>query len=110
MLLQVCETCGRQARSWWSTERSGQVSVFDTLWASAMVVSGNHQDKISHMMEYANMGTISKSAFNRIANNVLQPLVKDTVEGVLDENRRAALAASPDGLILSGMYTSLSRN
>ena len=95
--------CDVSAKSWWSTERCGQKQ---TPWTrcgppTALVVSGNHPEKIGRFMQYANIGTVSKSAFHRLSSHIIQPLVKDTFEAVLDENRKA----SPDGqLVLSGRY------
>ena len=58
----------------------------DTVWGTALVVSGNHPEKIGRFMRYANIGTVSRSAFQRLSSHVLQPLVKETFEVVLEEN------------------------
>ena len=87
---------------WNSTTKVGQVSVMDTVWASAVVISGCHEAEVNRLLEFANMGTFSHDAFYNTTTKVVQPVVRDTYEATLTANREDAIAASPDGLIVSG--------
>ena len=74
----------------------------DTVWAAAVTLSGCHESKVDRMLQFANMGRLSHATFHRLTNKVIQPVVRDTYELKLQANREAAMAASPDGLIIAG--------
>ena len=102
-LFQTCETCQTVARTpWHSTEKKGQVLVFDALFASAIVLSGSSINSVQKLLAFCNMGSISLSAFHRIARNVIHPVIDEVFDETLKANRTAALSASPEGLVIAG--------
>ena len=58
-------------------------------------------------MAYANVGTVSASAQRRITEHVVRPVVSESFQETMMKNRQAAVAASPDGLILAGTFSGL---
>ena len=76
--------------------------VFDTVFAGSILLSGCSIDGVRKLMAFANMGTLSSSAFHRVATKVVHPVIDEAYRARLKDNRAEALEASPGGLIVAG--------
>ena len=74
----------------------------DTVWASAVALSGCQEKKVDRLLQFANMGRLSHATFYRITSKVVQPVVRDTYNTTLTSNRQTAMSASPEGLVIAG--------
>ena len=101
--LQVCRTCQKPARkSWHSTYKEGQLCELDTVFVAAINLSGCSIAGVRKLMAFANIGTISNSAYHRLASTVVHPVIQEAYDRTMDANRAAAAEASPTGLIVAG--------
>ncbi|XP_037087268.1 uncharacterized protein LOC119107813 [Pollicipes pollicipes] len=101
-----CKACATVTNKWVSTPKEGHTMVIDTLLAAAVVLSGSHLGKLNKMLAFANVGQLSRTTDGRITQRVVAPVLEEAFNKTLTENREAALAASPDGLVVAGRLTS----
>ncbi|XP_037080948.1 uncharacterized protein LOC119101644 isoform X3 [Pollicipes pollicipes] len=97
-----CKTCATVANKWVSTPKEGHTMVIDTLLVAAVVLSGSHLEKLNKLLAFANIGQLSRTAYSRITQIVVAPVIEEAFNRTLTENREAALVASPDGLVVAG--------
>ena len=57
--------------------------------------SGCSVADVRKLMAFANMGTISNSAYHRLANSMVHPVIQEAYDRTMDANRVAVAKASP---------------
>ncbi|XP_037078931.1 uncharacterized protein LOC119099943 isoform X2 [Pollicipes pollicipes] len=97
-----CKACDTVTKKWMSTPKDGHTMVIDTLLSAAVVLSGSHLEELNKMLSFANIGQLSETAYSRTTHRVVAPVIEEAFNKTMAENREAAMAASPDGLVIAG--------